>query len=220
MEIIKNGVFTVPLYHGTTGLFIDSISRHGLGFIDPLIKLEAKEFMHDLFYLAEKQQWQDENWLKMRERILPTVLQENTKDDLNFKHGGSYLTYALPLGEKYAIENPFGCEYLTYLRALLGLVSSRNVAVLKTRFSNSPVLNVWEQPHDPYLVTLNHVKLEDIETEAGQDLDKHLEEIESHIAARSFGPQSFKLKKPVPKNQLSITKIGEWNKLTGELVRS
>ena len=89
MEIIKNGVFTVPLYHGTTGLFIDSIRQHGLGFIDPLIKLEAKEFMHDLFGLAEKQKWRDERWQKMRELILPIVLQENAKGDFNFKHGGS-----------------------------------------------------------------------------------------------------------------------------------
>lgn len=220
MAIIEKGIFTIPLYHGTTGLFIESIKQYGLGCIDPLIKLEAKEFMHDLFDVAEKQHWNDDNWLRMREHIQPIVFQQNIENVLNFKHGESYLTYSSQLAGKYAIDNPLGCEYLTYLRSLLGILTSRKIKGLKERFLDRPTLKVWEKPHDPYLIILNNVKIEDIETEAGENLTAHIEEIEKLLEEGIYGPQSFKLKKPINENELIVKKLGNWNLETGDLIEN
>lgn len=208
MAIIKNGIFTIPLYHGTTGLFIESIKQYGLGGIDPLIKLEAKQLMHDLFDVAEKQHWNDDKWLEKRKLIQPTVFQQKIETVVNFKHGESYLTYCPQIAKKYAIQNPFGCEYLTYLGCLYGILTSRKVKGLKERFIDHPTLKVWEKPHDPYLIILKNVKIEDIETETSENLTVQIEQIEKLLAKGRYGPQSFKLKKPIDKNELTIKKLG------------
>ncbi len=211
MAIIENGIFTIPLYHGTTGLFVDSIKQYGLGEKDPLVDLKAKEFMDELYELAEKQKWKDGKWIKAKELLQPIVLQENIENTLNFKHGETYVTYSPEIATKYAKENPFGCEYLTYLRILMSILIERNVKGLQDRFIDKPVLKEWETPNNPYLITLNNVKLENVVPEADQDLAVHIEEIEKLLSAGIYGPHSFKLKKPISVDELIVKKIGTWD---------
>ena len=141
MTIVKNGKFSVPLYHGTTSIFVDSIKDNGLGSIDPLDKIGAKSLMEALFELAEKQGWSDDNWLKYRNLLAPLVNQVRNPI-YNFQHGGVYLTYSQELAEKYAIENPFGCEYLQYLRVFIQLLLQRNVNEVKDYFEH-PNKKIW-----------------------------------------------------------------------------
>ena len=42
MSIIHNSRFSIPLYHGTTSAFIESIKADGLGAVDPLKEMKAK----------------------------------------------------------------------------------------------------------------------------------------------------------------------------------
>lgn len=219
MALVKNGVLTIPLYHGTTELFIDSIKESGLGNVDPLVGLKAKEFMHDLFEVAEKQGWKDEEWLNCKKSILPIVQQQKIEDVQNFSHGESYLTYFPELAVKYAVENPFGCEFLTYLRILLGVLASRKVDGLKEMFIDRPVLKLWEKPHDPYVVTVNNVKLEDIETETGKDVVIQLQEIENLKENGIIGPQSFKLRSQINREDLTVTRLGRWDLENGNLIK-
>lgn len=211
MAIIENGVFTIPLYHGTTGLFVDSIKQYGLGGEDPLVKLKAKEFMCELFELAEKQKWKDSQWLDIQKKLQPIVLQENIGNTFNFKHGETYVACSLEVATKYAKENPFGCEYLTYLRILVVFLNSRSVKGLQERFIDKPVLKAWETPNNPYLITLNNVKLENIVPEADQDLAVHIEQIEKLLSIGISGPHSFKLKKPISVDELIVKKLGTWD---------
>lgn len=76
MTIIKNGKLNIPLYHGTTSAFVNSIKEHGLGSVDPLDKTDAKLLMKDLFELAEKECWRDDNWLEFRKFLNPLVTQD------------------------------------------------------------------------------------------------------------------------------------------------
>ncbi|TPA59674.1 hypothetical protein, partial [Vibrio parahaemolyticus] len=69
MSIIQNNSFNIPLYHGTTSLFIDSIKQHGLGAIDPLNNMKAKDLMQAFFSLADKQNWKDSEWLNARAKL-------------------------------------------------------------------------------------------------------------------------------------------------------
>lgn len=219
MALVENGKFTIPLFHGTTGLFIESIEESGLGGKDPLLKLGAKELMCDLFEIAEEQHWLDDKWLENKKIIQATVNQQKIGDNLNFKHGESYLAYSPEVAVKYAVENPFGCEYLTYLRSLIGILVCREVEGLKEMFNDRPVVKVLETFHDPYIITLNNVELDNVETETGTDMMKQLEEIEELMEAGKMGLQSFKLKNPIYKEDLKITKIGYWNLENGNFVK-
>ena len=102
MSIVKDRRFTIPLYHGTTELFIESIKNNGLGGINPLIDLEAIQTMRDLFKLGEKQNWKDESWLEVCQKIRPIMEQQQDIGTLNFKHGEAYLTYFDKIAVKYA----------------------------------------------------------------------------------------------------------------------
>lgn len=208
MAIIENEKFSIPLYHGTTSIFIDSIKDHGLGSIDPLEKIGAKSLMKDVFELAEKQRWSDEAWLKHRTLLAPLVTQERN-EKFNFQHGGAYLTYSQDLAKKYAIDNPFGCEYLQYLRVFIQLLLQRDVNEV-TGYFQHPVFEYWQKPTDTYIITIDKIKLSDIEPELNVDLGRQIEEIESKVNQGQYDAQSFKLINPIPPENLIITKLGSW----------
>ncbi|EGR0722809.1 hypothetical protein QPB21_004661 [Vibrio alginolyticus] len=216
MTIIKDGKFSIPLYHGTTGAFVDSIKEHGLGGVDHLEKIGAKSLMQDLFDLAERQGWTDENWLKHRKLLEPLVIQERNQV-YNFQHGGAYLTYSKELAKKYALDNPFGCEYLQYLRVFIQILLQRDVNEVKKYFDH-PVFELWQKPNDPYLITLDQVELENVEPENDVNLETQIASIESQIKQGNYDAQSFKLINPVTNERLVITNLGHWNSTATELL--
>jgi hypothetical protein len=216
MSIIQDSSFNIPLYHGTTGVFIDSIKQHGLGAVDPLEGLKAKALMQNLFDIAERQNWNDTDWLGYRTKLEPLLLQ--SKNELyNFKHGSSYLTYSFELAKRYAVENPFGCEYLQYIRVLLAMLVNRNVPDIR-EYIDHPVLKVWERPNDPYVIKLKGIKLSEVEAEIDADLDQQIFEIEKMIAKCQFDARSFKLTQVIPPEKLGIIQIGSWNSTGTELL--
>ena len=211
MAITTNGTFNIPLYHGTTELFIDSIKQHGLGAKDPLKDLKAKELFFDLFKLADKQQWTDEYWLKTKALVTPYVFQKNIGNIFNFSHGETYISGFRDLAEKYAKECYWGCEHLTYLGNFIWFLGNREVEGLVEMVSKHPIAPIIKKRRDPYLVTINEVKITDVGTEANQDLELHIKEIEGLLANGLCGPHSFKLIKPIDANLITVKKIGVWD---------
>ena len=216
MTIIKDGKLSIPLYHGTTSAFVNSIKEHGLGSVDPLDKIDAKLLMKELFELAEKQGWTDDNWLEYRKLLKPLVTQDRNQA-YNFQHGGAYLTYSRELAEKYALENPFGCEYLQYLRVFIQLLLQRGVHEVEKYFDH-PVLEFWQKPNDPYIITLEQLDIESLEPENDVDLEKQLVSIESQIRKGLHDAQSFKLINPISPEKLIITCLGHWNETATQLL--
>ena len=217
MAIAKSGIFTIPLYHGTTELFLKSIKELGLGGKDPLVELGAKEFMHELYDIAEKQNWSDDYWSNLQGALAPTINQDITEWGFNFKHGESYLTYSPQLAIKYAVENPFGCEYLTNMRRLLKVLVKREVSEVYPLIEH-PIVKLGNEPHDPYIISINDIELEDVETETGQPMEEQLKKIEELMEIGIMGPLSFKLKNPICYERLTINKLGTSNK-NGTFVR-
>ena len=209
MKIVKNGTLQIPLYHGTTSLFIDSIKQNSLGGVDPLIDLRAKELMQELFEIADKQGWDDEFWLDPRQKLKPLIDQEKNVV-FNFRHGGTYLTYHNKLAKRYAMENPYGCEYLNYIYVLLRILSLKGVDERK-KFLSHPILKLWNKPQDPYIIKVENIRLSDLEPEIEQDLEELLMSIEVNLNCGLLGPESFKLINPISVEKLEILKIGKWN---------
>lgn len=210
MRLVKDGKLIIPLYHGTTELFIKSIKTNGLGGIDPLEEIEAKQTMKELFEIAEGQNWTDENWYRIKASCEPYVLQKQEKGTLNFQHGEAYLTYSPELAARYALENPFGCEYLSQIRYFIEFLASRNIDGFKEKFLGKPVLKLWERPHNPHILTLNNLSLSSIATETGADMSIQLAHIEHLIKSDCCDASSFKLREPTPERDIEINKIGIW----------
>ena len=52
-EIIQNGRLSIPLYHGTSTLFVDSIANHGLGGMNPVKEWSLLELAKEVLLLSE-----------------------------------------------------------------------------------------------------------------------------------------------------------------------
>ena len=94
MSLVQTGIFTRPLYHGTTSLFFDSIEKNGLGGRNPLVELRAYDTFAVLYKLAETALDKDEFWQKggangrsPREMLLPFAKQSYEGQNFSFKHG-------------------------------------------------------------------------------------------------------------------------------------
>lgn len=210
MALVENDRFTIPLYHGTTGLFIDSIKESGLGGKDPLVEFGTKRLFLELFEFADNKLERDENWKEYREFLKPTADQLYLGGNFSFKHGETYLTYNSELAIKYACENVCGCEHLTNLKKLIFFLDAKRVDDLKD-FADSPIIKIIEKPYDPFVITLNDVKVENVETETGKEMKEQLEEIEKNLNIGLMGPESFKLKRPIYKEDFTDTRLAHYS---------
>lgn len=204
--LIENDIFIIPLYHGTSSLFLESILKNGLGGNDPLNKLGAREFFNDIYKLADKEFCNNNYWIKIRDKIQPIVMQQFIGDNFSFKHGESYLAVNRDLAIKYARENYYGSEYLTYMGKLYDFLDMNKVEGLKV-IKNESLLKVLKGSYDPILITLNAVKVQDVETETGRPLQEQVEEIEMFLSKGIIAPLSFKLNRPIYRNKFTVTKL-------------
>ena len=93
MEIISDGIFRLPLYHGTTSIFMDSIQKFGLGGINAIVKYEAEKFYDCLYNIANNKLENDQEWNSVSFAADLVKEQGVTDTGYNFKRNGSvYLT--------------------------------------------------------------------------------------------------------------------------------
>jgi len=206
MKLVKKNIFAIPLYHGTSSLFLDSIIKNGLGGNDPLNELGARELFYDLYELANKKLVRDESWQRNHHLLSPYVKQQNLGGNFSFKHGESYLAIGRELAIKYAHENVYGSEYLTQMMWLHTLLTLKKVEGLEA-FETRSIMKLLRGSYDPILITLNDVNVEDVETETGRPLQEQLEEIEMFLKKGMIAPLSFKLICPIYKENFTITKL-------------
>jgi len=108
MKLIAKGRFSVPLYHGTSSRFINSIKKHGLGAIDPFES--SRETLAKLFWFVDSKFQNDPSWInKYKPSLEPYALQKSF-NGFNFEHGQTYLTADREQAEEYASESPQGSE--------------------------------------------------------------------------------------------------------------
>ena len=56
-EITDGNQMLIPLYHGTSRMFLASMKRHGLGAKDPNSQVRSYELLSELLEIMEKQDW-------------------------------------------------------------------------------------------------------------------------------------------------------------------
>lgn len=101
-SVVVDGVLRLPLFHGTSSLWLDSIERNGLGGAWPPIQ-EAKALLGKIL-----------DRIPLSERDLGAekmVLQE--EGFTNWQHGQVYFSLAFGDAERYARSNALGSELLS-----------------------------------------------------------------------------------------------------------
>lgn len=212
MSIVVEEKLTIPLYHGTSSLFIDSIRHCGLGGRNPIEHYKVVDFLACLYSICERLFLDDEGWKTRRIYIEPMVKQDITEGGFNFQHGATYLTPTRQAAVNYAVNNRYGSEIISLSFLLYDKIKKEKASELNaTEISDAPVLQLMSSSPEPYLVKVPHVPVSILESEAGGSPDKMIEMIELSKDLlnkdRSIFNFNFRLLTPVPWNEISVERL-------------
>lgn len=102
----------IPLYHGTSSLFLGSIIRSGLGGLNPIAEWHLLEFARLIYPLVEKHVSTRDDFVVKAQTFRFMVEQKSAA--MNFQHGDTYLSPSLSTAVRYAVNKRYGSELLTY----------------------------------------------------------------------------------------------------------
>src|SRR5204862_7682614 len=103
MELVREGVLQIPLFHGTPTVNVPSIQQHGLGARGIVKSLRVLECLTEMYAAAVRSiPEDDEDRFLFGDSIEPAVNQRVTGSGMNFKHGATYLTPSKFTATNYA----------------------------------------------------------------------------------------------------------------------
>jgi hypothetical protein len=102
----------IPLYHGTSTLFLRSIIKSGLGGADPIADWSVLEFARLIYPLVEQHLSAQADFMLKVQSFKFMVEQKSA--GMNFQHGETYLSPSLSTAVRYAANKRLGSEFLTY----------------------------------------------------------------------------------------------------------
>lgn len=198
----------VPLYHGTSSLFLDDIYTFGLGGKDPIAEWNVLEFAQSLQPLVEEHLSREEDWMEAAQSLAFMVDQHC--GGMNFQHGDTYLTPAKSTAVRYTAGKKYGSELLSLSLKLLGELLTRKVQdAAYSLYQRYPKIYEKFKIHaTPILIRIDDLTSADLESERGGDPSHEIAQInkcyQNADYQRSLQQMNFRLKRPVPAADLSI----------------
>jgi hypothetical protein len=171
-------VLTVPLYHGTSSLFLEGIRRLGLGAKNPLAELNLYAFSREVHALTEKHLSSTVEFKKRFGSFSRMVSQ--AFGSWNFQHGQTYLSPSIGQATIYAINNRYGSELLTYTLDFLQLLLQREIPGVRRELFQQyrPIFNLLDVSPAPILVSVSSITASMLQTEQGKDARERLVEVQ------------------------------------------
>lgn len=214
MKIICDGKFTIPLFHGTSSLFVDSILKHGLGARNPVEEMRVLPFLKHAYELCEQLFASDVEtpWNTWKFVVKAMIDQKITNGGFNFRHGETYLTSSRDAAVRYAVTNPLGSEVLSMAARLYRMIKEHDQKRLSDpEFKESPVLQVLDKEARLILVEVFDVNIHDLEGEAGKNLRQIIDTMEvsegKDVKNFEISQCNFKLNKSIAADQLRLYEI-------------
>jgi hypothetical protein len=115
----------VPLYHGTSSLFLEEIRQFGLGGRDPLVDLKMPEFVQELWPLVQANLGSTAIF-RARSGLFSRMVEQRA-GNWNFQRGQTYVSPSRETAVIYAANNRYGSELLTYTLDFLQALVDRDV---------------------------------------------------------------------------------------------
>lgn len=180
MKLIDaDGRLTIPLYHGTSSIFMESIISNGLG-----APGYNTHYSIDLFKKIcdahNNSHWQS-IWWRNNSYTWESMLEQKVSKSVNFRYGGTYLSPSQENAAGYAKNNPYGSELLSsIIEALHELESFDHDQALHLVPKEHWIRNIMTHKHQPILLTINNMKVSDLSTEKAQstlELIEHMEDM-------------------------------------------
>ena len=217
-ELVRNGRLTVPLFHGTSTLFYDSILASGLGGRNIVEDLGIRDAARLLVTLCEEYQpWPD--WRFDADACI-RIAEDPTKQELihnsgfNFRYGGTYVSASRSTATTYALLYDCGSEALAYSLKLFKKLSSVRPD-LTARAEFSIITAFAEKTRKPLVIEAHDVEVGFLRAEQGGDSTQALRCIEDAMCDDPdfydllVQQENFELVKPVPPCQLRFYEVKE-----------
>ena len=156
----------VPLYHGTSKLFLPSIQTNGLGAKDPNATFQSREMLYEL---ADARAW---NWYEDPDllTIRYIVDQRVTSGGFNFRHGSTYLSPSKTTAVRYALNNRFGSELLSTTFCIFEKLKAYDLRRAHEIIEKYPELHrLHKMPYQPLLVEASDIPIRNLRSEDGED---------------------------------------------------
>jgi hypothetical protein len=109
----------IPLYHGSSSLFLGSIIRFGLGGLNPIAEWNVLEFARVIYPLVDKHVSTRDDFV-VKAQSFKFMVEQNSAA-MNFQHGDTYLSPSRLTAVRYAVNKKYGSELLTYTLTRLRL---------------------------------------------------------------------------------------------------
>lgn len=157
------------LYHGTSTIFLDSILETGLGGRDVVAEWRAVECLARLITVADNVFGNSSGWIGERYGLDLMTRQAVTGANMNFRHGGAYLSPAEVSAVRYAVTNAVGSEILSECVKLLRAPALKGDALsaVGREFPKILGLATIEVEVLPLLIRLDAVPYAAVQTELG-----------------------------------------------------
>jgi hypothetical protein len=209
MKIIApNGRLNIPLYHGTSSLFLDSIARNGLGGINPVKEQKMLEFGGLVWTLVEE--YLDPDVLKLKRAPFRSMLEQEITRGLNYQHGQTYLTPSKENAAGYATSMRYGSELLSYILEFLEELTKLNLKVInKDLFQRyEGYFKLLQLRPASLLIEVRGLHHKDLLDEFGNDPTGHLEYLQARVPDSSYlnprHQKNFRLLRTVPATKMKI----------------
>lgn len=198
MDYLKNEELLIPLYHGTSSLFSESILEFGLGSIDPIEQFSVRPFMKNLFDLTETLRGNDKSWQDSKFVVQWMLDQEVLASGANFQHGQTYLSPSRSSAVGYALTNRFGSELLTETyRLFRWLMDNKANLLTEMQLDRHPVAKLFKSKPKPILITAHRVKLSHLSAEDGGSVESVIEKLSQFLSLFKESPHDLLMKSDV-----------------------
>jgi hypothetical protein len=213
-KLVVDGKLTVPLFHGTSSLFYDSILETGLGgrnIVGDLgLRAIAQKLLRYEEQLATVPTWPFEKRLLLQIAEDPSSQTPGGRGGFSFRYGNTCVTPSKQTAARYALLNR-GSEALAgTLKVLEPLLDQLPSLVADEQFSK--ILAFSSRPRIPTFIEANDVPEMFLQAEHGGPRGPVLEFIESALSDPEtydtmVQQANFELIRPVPASELQFYKI-------------
>jgi len=200
----------VPLYHGTSSLFLDGILKFGLGGRNPIAEWKVLEFARAIFPLVEEHLSHLDDFMARTASFRLMVEQKSAA--MNFQHGETYMSPAASTAVRYALNKRCGSELLTYTLDFLDELLRRKVpGVANELYRQYPqVYARLDFSPAPLLIKVEGLRASALRAESGSDPGATVERIieilrdAPDLADGILQQSNFRLSRPVPAAALKV----------------